>query len=81
MITPWLYQEIITRSTEYAKYLKEDGITKEDIMTVYNEISSDIDAMEHSSNSKVDEEINNIRNLMKQAEPMIRSSYKEEKQE
>ncbi len=50
-------------------------------MTVYNEISSDIDAMEHSSNSKVDEEINNIRNLMKQAEPMIRSSYKEEKQE
>ena len=81
LITLRLYQEIITRSTEYAKYLKEDGITKEDIMTVYNEISSDIDAMEHSSNSKVDEEINNIRNLMKQAEPMIRSSYKEEKQE
>ena len=34
--------------------------------------------MENNSNSKVEDEINNIRNLMEQADRMIRSSYKED---
>ena len=65
---------------EYAKYLKEDGITKEDIMEVYDEIAVDINTMEHNSNSKVEDEISNIKSLMEQADRMIRSSYKEDKQ-
>ena len=65
---------------EYAKYLKEDGITKEDIMEVYDEIAMDINTMEHNSNSKVEDEISNIKSLMEQADRMIRSSYKEDKQ-
>lgn len=77
LITLRLYQEIVTRSMEYAKYLKEDGILKSDIMAVYNEISSDIKTMNHS-NGKVEEEINNIKKLMEQADKMIRSSYNEE---
>ena len=80
LITLRLYQEIITRSMEYAKYLKEDGITKEDIMEVYDEIAVDINTMEHNSNSKVEDEISNIKSLMEQADRMIRSSYKEDKQ-
>ena len=65
---------------EYAKYLKEDGITKEDIMEVYDEIAVDINTMERNSNSKVEDEISNIKSLMEQADRMIRSSYKEDKQ-
>lgn len=80
LITLRLYQEIVTRSMEYAKYLKEDGILKDDIMAVYDEISSDIKTMENSSNSKVEDEINNIRKLMEQADRMIRSSFREESQ-
>lgn len=79
LITLRLYEEIITRSMEYAKYLREDGITKEEITAVYRGITEEIDSMEKNATEKVYEEIEGLRTLMKQADQMIRSSYKEEK--
>lgn len=79
LITLRLYEEIVTRSMEYVKYLQEDGITKEEIKVVYEGITTDIDSMEENATEKVYEEIEGLRELMKQADMMIRSSYKEEK--
>ncbi len=79
LITLRLYEEIVTRSMEYAKYLREDGITKEEITAVYEGITADMDSMEENATEKVYEEIKGLRELMKQADQMIRSSYKEEK--
>lgn len=79
LITLRLYEEIVTRSMEYAKYLREDGITKEEITVVYEGITADMDSMEENATEKVYEEIQGLRELMKQADMMIRSSYKEEK--
>lgn len=77
LITLRLYEEIVTRSMEYAKYLKEDGITLEEITAVYEEIKLEINAMKKNATEKVFEEIEQIEHLMNQAEQMLRSSYKE----
>jgi serine/threonine-protein kinase len=77
LITLRLYEEIITRSMEYGKYLKEDGISKEEIEEMYNEISADMTQMGSNSTDKVKEEIDSIRNLLSQAELMLRSNYRE----
>lgn len=79
LITLRLYEEIVTRSMEYAKYLQEDGITKEEITAVYEGITADMDFMEENAAGKVYEEIQGLRELMKKADMMIRSSYKEGK--
>ena len=79
LITLRLYEEIVTRSMEYAKYLREDGITKEEINAIYEGITADMDSMQENATEKVYEEIEGLRALMKQADMMIRSSYKEEK--
>jgi arsenate reductase-like glutaredoxin family protein len=77
LITLRLYEEIITRSLEYGKYLKEDGITKDEIETVYDEIKSDIEVMNNSSSDKVKEEAKIVSSLMSQALLLISSNYKE----
>jgi serine/threonine-protein kinase len=77
LITLRLYEEIITRSMEYGKYLKEDGISKEEIEGMYNEISIDMTQIGNNSTDKVNEEIDSIRNLLGQAELMLRSNYRE----
>lgn len=79
LITLRLYEEIVTRSMEYAKYLREDGITKEEITAAYEGITADIDSMEKNATEKVYEEIEGLRELMSQAQQMIRSSFKEER--
>lgn len=79
LITLRLYEEMITRSMEYAKYLREDGIVKEEIMAVYDSITADITSMEKNATEKVYEEIETLKELMQQADLMIRSSYKEER--
>lgn len=79
LITLRLYEEIVTRSMEYAKYLNEDGITREEITTVYEEMTADMDAMEKNATDKVYGEIESLRALMNQADRMIRSSYREER--
>lgn len=81
LITLRLYREIVTRSTEYAKYLREDGITKAQIEAIYDEMGADMDSMQAAATSTVKEEIDKLRILMEQADQMITSSYKEEKQE
>lgn len=78
LITLRLYEEIVTRSMEYAKYLREDGITKEEITTVYQEITKDMTLMEENASDKVYEEIESLKKLMSQADQMIRSSYRED---
>jgi serine/threonine-protein kinase len=77
LITLRLYEEIITRSLEYGKYLKEDGITKDEIETAYDEIKSDIEVMNNSSSDKVKEEAKIVSSLMSQALLLISSNYKE----
>lgn len=77
LITLRLYEEIVLRSMEYAKYLREDGITKEEITTVYEDIAAEISVMKENATDKVYEEIENLSTLMSQAESMIRSSYRE----
>lgn len=78
LITLRLYEEILTRSMEYARYIKEDGVTKEEINNVYAEIEEDIDSMKSKATEKVQEEIDKLKQLMNQANQMIRSSYGEE---
>lgn len=77
LITLRLYKEIITRSTEYAKYLSEDGITKEDVLNMYTQILEDMDRMEENSTSTVKDEISNIRTLIGNADNMLDSSFQE----
>jgi arsenate reductase-like glutaredoxin family protein len=62
---------------EYGKYLKEDGISKEEIEGMYSEISTDMTQMSNNTTDKVNEEIDSIRNLLSQAELMLRSNYRE----
>lgn len=78
MITLRLYEEIVTRSMEYAKYLNEDGITQKEIMQTYGDIELDISSMEVNATQKVKGEIEKVRNLMGQADQMLRSSYRNE---
>jgi serine/threonine-protein kinase len=75
-ITLRLYEEIITRSMEYGKYLKEDGITKEEIDMAYDDILSRIDAMTDNATQKVKEETDNIVILIDQARRMLNSNYR-----
>jgi serine/threonine-protein kinase len=77
LITLRLYEEIITRSLEYGKYLREDGITKDEIETVYDDIQSDIEAMSNNSSDNVKEEAKTVSGLMSQARLLINSNYKE----
>lgn len=79
LITLRLYEEIVIRSMEYAKYLKEDGIAKEEITIVYEEIAQQMDMMKENATDKVYEEIEQLNDLMAQAQAMIRSSYREER--
>jgi serine/threonine-protein kinase len=77
LITLRLYEEIVTRSLEYGKYLKEDGITKTEIETVYDKLQSDIDAMNNNSSDKVKEEAEIVSGLMSQARLVLNSNYRE----
>jgi serine/threonine-protein kinase len=76
-ITLRLYEEIITRSMEYGKYLREDGITKEEIDTTYDDILYQINLMSDNATQKVKEETDNIILLISQARRMLNSNYKE----
>lgn len=79
LITLRLYEEIITRSIQYAKYLNEDGITIDSIYETFNDIKADMAQMEKDANSTVTEEISKLEELIEQADELLTSSYKEEK--
>ena len=76
LITLRLYREIVTRSMEYSKYLREDGISKEEILDMYSEIEESMDKMQENAGSAVKDETEDIRQIMKGAVNMINSSYR-----
>ncbi len=79
LITLRLYREIVTRTMQYAKYLNEDGVPLEEITTCLKEIQSDMGEMSVEASSAVASEVERIKELIVQADEMIRSSYKGEK--
>lgn len=74
-VTLRMYQELLTKSMEYAGYFKEDGVTKEEILSVYEEIGQDLSIMKQHATSAVEQEISYLEELMKIARNMVRSSY------
>ena len=76
LITLRMYREVASRVVEYTKYFKEDGITSDEIISMLNEIESDMNQMEPSATSATQEEIENIRWILDGAHKMVRSTYK-----
>lgn len=76
-ITLRMYREIVSRVTEYAKYLYDDGVPKEEIYVMLKEIEQDMEEMEHTGSSTVKEEIASVQAMTEGAYKMVRSSYKE----
>lgn len=79
LITLRLYQEIVSRSTQYARYMKEDGVLLEDIQAIYEEISTDLEKMSKDATSTVTEEIAKVEDLIEQSEALLTSSYQGDK--
>lgn len=75
LITLRMYQELVTRSMEYAKYLWEDGIGKQEILEVYASIEVDMLRMEQQATQSVRQEIEAIRGLLEGADSLLDSSY------
>lgn len=76
LITLRIYREIPTRVVEYVKYFKEDGVSKEEIVSMLDGIEHDMQQMEQGATSATQDEIENIRWIMDAAHNMVRSTYK-----
>ena len=70
-----MYRELVTRSMEYVKYMREDGIGKQEIQAVFASIETDMAKMEQQATGNVKQEIEAIRELLKAAEGMLDSGY------
>lgn len=75
-ITLRIYREIASRVVEYVKYFKEDGIAKEEIVSMLDEIEHDMAQMEQGATSATRKEIEIIRWIIEGAHNMVRSTYK-----
>lgn len=75
MITLRMYREIVTRVAEYSRYLCEDGVAEDDILTIFGEIENDMLNMQQNSTSAVNDEIERIYDIMEIARKMINSTY------
>ncbi|MBQ2116822.1 MAG: serine/threonine protein kinase [Lachnospiraceae bacterium] len=75
IITLRMYREIVNRCTEYSAYMQEDGISKEEILSMIEQIDTDMDEMEVNATSAVKEEISGIREGIVNAIKMVDSSY------
>lgn len=71
-----MYQEMITRSMEYAKYLKEDGVTRQELFLVYEEMYANTMRMKSYANAMLLEEIDEIERLMEMAYTLIDAVYR-----
>lgn len=78
LITLRMYRELITRSMEYAKYMREDGIRKQEILAVFGSIEADMVQMEQQATESVRQEIEAIRGLLEGADELLDSSYADE---
>lgn len=75
VITLRMYQEMITRSMEYAKYLQEDGIAKQEILEVYDQMLANVIQMKVFANATLLEELQKVEQLMEMAYKLINSVY------
>ena len=74
LITLRLYREMVCNSMEYANYLMDDGVSREDIQKVYAQIKTDMEKMEsHSAHLK--SEITNLYQYMEDAQRLLNSTY------
>ncbi len=76
LITLRIYREIPTRVVEYVRYFKEDGVSKEEILAMLEEIEENMTQMEQDATSATQEEIAAIRWIIEGAYNMVRSTYK-----
>lgn len=75
LITLRMYRELVTRSMEYAKYMREDGINKQEILSVYAAIETDMLRMQQQATENVRLEIYTVRKLLEGAADLLDSSY------
>lgn len=76
LITLRFYEEIVTRTTEYARYLQEDGIELSEIESTFASMEEDMSGMEKGANQNVLNEIERLKRLIENSDEMITSSYK-----
>lgn len=76
LITLRFYQEIVTRTTEYARYLQEDGIELSEIEETFNSMEEEMLQMKKNASQNVLDEIERVQELIRNSDEMIRSSYK-----
>lgn len=76
LITLRMYNEIMTRVTEYARYFMDDGVTREEITEMFDNIEADMEQMQEGAAPAVREEIEKIRTLRVLADKIVRSTYK-----
>ncbi len=74
LITLRMFREIVTNSIEYAAYLKDDGVSKEEIDTLSSEIEKDVDKITGTSKA-TKEEIQKIKELIAEGKKIINSTY------
>lgn len=75
IITIRMYLEIVSKATEYARYFAEDGVGKSEILNCFNEILLSVEEMEIYATQNMGREIEQVRNIISQAKPMLDSSY------
>jgi len=75
LITLRMYSEIMTRVTEYARYFMEDGVTRGEIVAMFDSIEADMKRMEIGAAPAVLEEIQKIRALRNLADKIVQSTY------
>lgn len=76
LITLRFYEEIVTRTTEYARYFQEDGIELSEIESTFASMEEDMSGMEKGANQNVLNEIERLKDLIRNSDEMITSSYK-----
>lgn len=76
LITLRMYHEMIVRVTEYARYLMDDGVTREEIMAAFDSIVADMARMRVGAAPMVLEEIEKIESLKLLADKIVRSTYR-----
>lgn len=74
MITLRLYKEIAGRITEYAGYLLEEGISKDEILQTLGDIENDLETMRSNKSNTVIKEIEQTSSLIISAKDMVDSS-------
>lgn len=74
LVTLYLYEEIVTKSMEYARYFIEDGVMREDILSMYSDIATDLKMKKENAHNRQLEEINYIEKLIVDAEHILKSN-------